>query len=195
MWPYWKGWKTTLTKCGKSSHFLRSHNYRPQWSWGKVIFSEACVNNSVHGGACVVARGGVHGCSGCVCGFIWGVCVVLFRGHVWFYSGGVHGFIWGACMVLFGGYVVLFGGHAWFYLGACVVLFRGHAWFYSGGVRGFSIVWIKPFLAITISWNIIFLHGDIQILPFWERFNIQMFYIHINIEVLKNFSYTTIVRL
>ena len=52
-------------------------------------------------------------------------------------------------MVLFGGAcVVLFGGHAWFYLGgawfysggmrgfirgACVVLFSGgHAWFYSG---------------------------------------------------------------
>ena len=28
--------------------------YRPQRSWGKVIFSEACVKNSVH-------RGGVHG--------------------------------------------------------------------------------------------------------------------------------------
>ena len=25
------------------------HFYRPQRSWGKVIFSEACVNNSVHG--------------------------------------------------------------------------------------------------------------------------------------------------
>ena len=56
--------------------------YRPQRSWGKVIFSEACVNNSVHGGACMVAPGG---------------------GHVWFYSRGVHGFIWGACMVLFRG--------------------------------------------------------------------------------------------
>ena len=27
------------------------HFYRPQRSWGKVIFSEACVNNSVHGGS------------------------------------------------------------------------------------------------------------------------------------------------
>ena len=27
--------------------------------------------------------------------------------------------------------MVLFGGHAWFYLG-------GHAWFYSGGVCGFT---------------------------------------------------------
>ena len=24
--------------------------YRPQRSWGKIIFSEACVKNSVHGG-------------------------------------------------------------------------------------------------------------------------------------------------
>ena len=32
---------------------------RPQRSWGKVIFSEACVKNSVRGGECVV--GGVHG--------------------------------------------------------------------------------------------------------------------------------------
>ena len=33
--------------------------YRPQRSWGKVIFSEACVKNSVHGGrgAGVVVRG------------------------------------------------------------------------------------------------------------------------------------------
>ena len=50
--------------------------YRPQRSWGKVIFSEACVHilstGEVYmvgpGGACVVALGG-HGCSrGCVCG-------------------------------------------------------------------------------------------------------------------------------
>ena len=40
------------------------HIYRPQRSWGKVIFSAVCVNNSVH-------RGGMRG-------FIWG---------------GMHGFI------------------------------------------------------------------------------------------------------
>ena len=41
--------------------------YRPQRSWGKVIFSEACVKNSVHRrGVC--GRGGV-----CVAG----------AGHVW----------------------------------------------------------------------------------------------------------------
>ena len=67
----------------------------------------------------MVARRGMHGCSGGLRGFIWG---------------GMHGFIWGACMVLFGGGVhgfipgacmVLFGGCAWFYSGACMVLFRG----------------------------------------------------------------------
>ena len=31
--------------------------YRPQRSWAKVIFSEACVKNSVHGGG-VWSRGG-----------------------------------------------------------------------------------------------------------------------------------------
>ena len=122
--------------------------YRPQRSWGKVIFSEVCVNNSVHRGggmrgctggtaACMVALGG-----GCVHGFIWGACMVLFGGcawfysggHAWFYSGGhvwfyLGGHVWfysGGCMVLFG------GGMCGFIQGACMVLFGGHAWFYSG---------------------------------------------------------------
>ena len=56
---------------------------------------------------------------GGMCGFIWGACVVLFGGHAWFYLGGVHGFI------RRGACVVLFGG--------CVVLFGGHVWFYWGG--------------------------------------------------------------
>ena len=74
--------------------------YRPQRSWGKVIFSEACVNNSVHRGG---MRGCMHGCTG-------GACMVLFGGACVVLFGGVHGFIWGAC-------VVLFGGCAWFYSG------------------------------------------------------------------------------
>ena len=93
-------------------------HYRSQRSWGKVIFSEACVNNSVH-------RGGMHGCTrgACVVLFGW-ACVVLFRG---------------ACMVLFGGAcMVLFGGHAWFYSGACMVLFRGACMvLFGGGMCGF----------------------------------------------------------
>ena len=49
-------------------------------------------------------------------GFIRGPCVVLFGGHAWFYLGSMHGFILGACMVLFGG---------------------EHAWFFWGGMHGF----------------------------------------------------------
>ena len=70
--------------------------YRPQRSWGKVIFSEACVNNSVHRGACVVAQGGMRGCTGG-----WGCVWFYLGGHVWFYLGGMHGFIQ--------------GGHAWIF--------------------------------------------------------------------------------
>ena len=43
--------------------------YCPQQSWGKVIFSEACVKNSVNRGACM-ARG-VHGKED----VWWGACV------------------------------------------------------------------------------------------------------------------------
>ena len=45
-----------------------------------------------------------------VCPHGGGACMVLFGGHAWFYLGGVHGFIR--------------GGHAWFYLG-------GHVWFFQ----------------------------------------------------------------
>ena len=60
--------------------------------------------------------------------------------------------------------MVLFGGHAWFYLGgACVVLFGGHAWFYSlvlfmhpnsgGGVRGFIRGGMRGFIrGACLSW-------------------------------------------
>ena len=60
-----------------------------------------------------------------------GACMVLFGGHAWFYLGG-------ACVVLFGGvHGFIWGGMHGFIQGACVVLFGGHAWFYSGGVHGF----------------------------------------------------------
>ena len=112
--------------------------YRPQRSWGKVIFSEACVNNSVHGGGVRGCPGGMRGfIRGGMHGFIWGVRgfirgglrgfiqwggmrgFIQQGGRAWFYSGGV-------CVVLFSGgvCVVLFSR------GACVVLFRG-------GMRGF----------------------------------------------------------
>ena len=57
------------------------------------------------GGACMVAWGGMHGCSG----------------------GGVHGCSRGMCMVApVGGCAWLLGGHAWLLGGACVVA-RGGA--------------------------------------------------------------------
>ena len=41
------------------------HYYRPQRSWGKIIFSEACVKNSVHGEGGVIPAclaGGIPAC-------------------------------------------------------------------------------------------------------------------------------------
>ena len=40
----------------------RGYFYRPQRSWAKVIFSQACVKNSVHGGGRVSAsvHAGIH---------------------------------------------------------------------------------------------------------------------------------------
>ena len=50
--------------------------------------------------------------------------MVLFGGHAWFYLGGVHGFIQG-------------GMHG-FIQGVCMVLFGGVYVVLSGGVHGFS---------------------------------------------------------
>ena len=87
--------------------------YRPQRSWGKVIFSEACVKNSVHRGVCMVGamHGGGHKCWGGVCGggHAWQEGCVWQGGHVW------RGAMWGP-------YVV---GCAWW----------GHAW-HGGDMRG-----------------------------------------------------------
>ena len=44
---YWKGAK-------------RQFCYRPQRIYGKVIFSQACVKNSVHGGVSVSVHAGIH---------------------------------------------------------------------------------------------------------------------------------------
>ena len=100
---------------------VRAH-YRPQRSWGKVIFSqasvillpggacvvaqgEACVVAPrggvcawlLPGGSCMVALGGVHGCSR-------GTCMVAPRGCVWLLPGGhMCGCSRGACMVAPGG--------------------------------------------------------------------------------------------
>ena len=59
--------------------WVKNCNYRPQRSFGKVKFSQACVilftGGGMRGGRgpCVVA-GGVHGCQG--------ACMVA-GGHVW----------------------------------------------------------------------------------------------------------------
>ena len=80
--------------------------------WGKVIFLHQFVilfTGRGHAwllrGVCVVAQGGMLGCSGGVHGFMGGVwfysrvCVVFLGGHVWFYLGGMYGFIRGTCVV------------------------------------------------------------------------------------------------
>ena len=113
---------------GKRAVHILLDCYRPQRSWGKVIFSEACVNNSVH-------RGGMHGWSEGGCAWLHGGCVVLLGGHAWFYWEG-HAWFYS-------------GGHAWFYLGGMHGFIQGgHAWFYSGGgMHGFfsffQIQWDK----------------------------------------------------
>ena len=61
---------------------------RPQRSWGKVIFSEASIKNSVYWGG--GGWGGVGAWQGGMCGRL----VSMVGGHAW--QGGVHGR--GACM-------------------------------------------------------------------------------------------------
>ena len=77
--------------------------YRPQRSCGKVIFSEACVKNSVHGGG-DAWQGGMHD-----------------RGHAWQQTG-MHG-KGGMCGR---GHAWQQGEHAWQRGGACVA--GGHEW-------------------------------------------------------------------
>ena len=62
-------------------HGVSFFYYSPQRSWGKVIFSEACVKNSVKGGACMAGgmRGRGHAWQGAcmvgMCGMGVGACV------------------------------------------------------------------------------------------------------------------------
>ena len=86
----------------KLSISLQIH-YGPQRSWGKVIFSEVCVKNSVHGGPCM-ARGVMHGRGMCVAG-----------GHAWQWVG-VGGHVWQGCVCGSGcmaGGACMAGGCAW----------------------------------------------------------------------------------
>ena len=119
---------TTWTYVGSTYTY-----YRPQRSWGKVMFSQACVIlftggvRGCWGGAWL--PGGVHGCQGHVwlpgaCMVAGGWCMVA-GGHVWLPGGACMCGCQGVCVVT-GGYVWLLGGHAW-QGGACVV---------KGGVHG-----------------------------------------------------------
>ena len=113
--------------------------YRPQTKFAKVMFLQVSVILST-GGACVVAQGGVHGCSGGMHGCLGGMhgcsggrgaCMVApggmrgcSGGHVWLLLGGMRGCSRGACMVALGGHAQLLPG--------------GHAWLLPGGVHGCS---------------------------------------------------------
>ena len=92
------------------------------------VFTGVCLSTR-GGGACVVAPGGMHGCSGGgghawllpgVCAWLLrggmhgcsqggcvvaprGACVVALGGMRGFFRGGMHGFCWGACVVFFPG--------------------------------------------------------------------------------------------
>ena len=95
--------------------------------------------HSVHGGACMVARGGMCGCSG------GGEHAWLLGGGMHGCLGGMHGCSGGACVVALGGGIWLLPGEAcmvaW---GACIVAPGGHvwlpggAWLLQGGMHGCS---------------------------------------------------------
>ena len=144
--------ETALSTAPISLKYKEHFYYRPQRSSGKVIFSEACVKNSVRGGM----RGGrgVRGCGGtCVVGGAWqGVhgsraCMggVHDRGHVW----------QGACMA---------GGMCG--RGACVA--GGHVWL--RGMHGRGCVWQGACVAGGYAW-----HNEIQSMSecyasYWNAF-------------------------
>ena len=66
-----------MEMCDRVTLYVGLYHYRPQWSWGKVIFSEACVKNSVHRG--VLSRPTPRGMLG---GSVWGVSRPTPRGEV-----------------------------------------------------------------------------------------------------------------
>ena len=113
--------------------------YRPQRSWGKEIFSEACVKNSVHGGG-----GGVHGCwqgGGHVWLLVGGGMYGCWRGACMVAGGGMRGCWWGVtCMFAGRGMHSCWWGHAWLLVG-------GHAWLLVGGMRGCSGMGVHALVA------------------------------------------------
>ena len=120
-------WKSKIVLALRRYATIISNIYRPQRSWGKVIFSE-CVKNSVHrggmcgGGACMAA--GVHG--------RWGVCV----------AGSMHG---RGCMV---GGICGGGMHGWggvVGVGACMACGQ---WASSTHPTGMHSCWNLEMLCI-----------------------------------------------
>ena len=86
--------------------------YPLQRSWGKVMFSQACVILFTGGGGGHVwLPGDMHGC----------------RGHAWL---GGHAWLLGGVRCCQGACVVA-GGHAWLLEGVCVVA-GGHVWLQEG---------------------------------------------------------------
>ena len=112
--------------------------YRPQRSWGMVIFSEACVKNSVRGGGACMA-GGLRDRGGCAAGAdMHGRRACMVVGHVWWgcMAGGC---AWQGC--------VCGRGHAWQGVcmagkGACIAGgVHGRGACIAGGVHGRGHVW------------------------------------------------------
>ena len=68
-----------------------------------------------------------------------GLCMVLFGGHAWFYLGGMHGFIWGECMVLFGGM------HGFIWGGMCGFI-QGACMVLFGGCAWFYLAGMHGFI-------------------------------------------------
>ena len=150
---------------------VRFSFYRPQRSWGKVIFSQVSVILSTRGH--VWLQGGMHGCGGCVlllCGGVHGC-----GGHAWLQGacmvvGGVHG-CGGACMVAGGmhgcrGACMVVGGVCCYYVGGMhdcgggmhgcggVHGCRGHARLQGGmyGCRGCAWLWGACMVAGGHAW-------------------------------------------
>ena len=79
------------------------------------------------GGACMVAPGGIHGCSRGMCVVAQGACMVAPGGHAWLLQG--------VCMVAQRGMDGCSQG------GGCMVAPRGHAWLLWGACMGYNKIW------------------------------------------------------
>ena len=92
-------------------------------------------------GGCVVARGGMHGCSGGGMHGCYGGMRGCYRGHAWL--------LWGVCMVALGGHARLLQGWQ-------------HAWL--GGMRGFFDEIRSMSGRYASYWNAFLFHQKFKIL-------------------------------